>query len=149
MVEDYAYAGMDFTVDLDLPLPPGRQWGDMGTEKQETLKWMKMFLCFFLNVLYFLCQVTRPIYSHADVGVAQPRGASPLDMRVGSCFVPLGDDITGDLKENLERLTLDILDADIDDLPMRYQRSTTGVLGRFSRLLHRVARAVMCYHEHH
>ena len=43
--------------------------------------------------------------------------------------MPQGDDITGELEENLERLTLDILDADIDDLPMRYQRSIEGVLG--------------------
>ena len=93
--------------------------------------------------------MTRPIYSHANVGAARPGGASTLDRRVGARFVPQGDDITGELEENLERLTLDILDATIDDLSMRYQRSTVGVPGRFSRMLRRVARAVMCYHEHH
>ena len=36
IVEDYAYAGTDFTGDPDLPLPPGGQWGDIG-KKQETL----------------------------------------------------------------------------------------------------------------
>ena len=55
----------------------------------------------------------------------------------------------GELEENLERLTLDIPEADIDDLPTRYQRSIVGVSGRFSRLLRRVAQAVMCYHKHH
>ena len=93
--------------------------------------------------------MTRHVYSHADVGAARPGGASPLDRRAGARFVPWGDDITKELEENLERLTLDILDADIDDLPMRYQRSTAGVPGRFSRLLRRVAQAVMCYHKHH
>ena len=48
-VEDYAYAGTDFTGDPDLPLSPGGQWGNIG-KKQETLKWMKHFY-----VLYFLC----------------------------------------------------------------------------------------------
>ena len=67
----------------------------------------------------------RPVYSHADVGAARPGGASSLDRRVGARFVPQGDDITGELEENLEWFTLDIPDADIDDLPMRYQRSTT------------------------
>ena len=38
MVEDYAYAGTNFSGDPDLPLPPGGQWGDIG-KKQETLKW--------------------------------------------------------------------------------------------------------------
>ena len=41
--------------------------------------------------------------------------------------MPQGDDIIGELEDNLERLTLDIPDADIDDLPTRYQRSTAGV----------------------
>ena len=81
----------------------------------------------------------RPVYSHADVGATRPGGASPLDRQAGACFVPHGDDITEELEENLERLTLDITDADIDDLSMRYQRSTTRVTGRFSRLLRRVA----------
>ena len=93
--------------------------------------------------------MTRPIYYHADVGAARPGGAYPLDRRVRACFVPQGDDITRELEENLERLTLDIPDADIDDLPTRYQISTAGVPRRFSRLLRRVARAMMCYHEHH
>ena len=30
MVEDYVYVGMDFSGDLDLPLPLGGQWGDIG-----------------------------------------------------------------------------------------------------------------------
>ena len=71
-----------------------------------------------------------------------------MDRRAGACFVPQGDDITMELEENLERLTLDIPDASIDDLPLRYQRPMAGVSGLFSRLLHRVARAVMFYHEH-
>ena len=93
--------------------------------------------------------MTRPVYSHVDVGAMRPGGASPLDRRVEACFVPQGDDITGELEENLERLTLDIPDAAIDDLLMRYQRSIAGVPGRFSRLLRRVARVVMCYHQHY
>ena len=93
--------------------------------------------------------MTRPICLHADVGAARPRGESPLYRRVGAHFMPQGDDIIGELEGNLERLTLDIPDADIDDLLTRYQRSTVGLLCQFSRLLHRVARVVMFYHEHH
>ena len=29
MVEEYAYAGTDFSGDLDIPLPPSGQWGDI------------------------------------------------------------------------------------------------------------------------
>ena len=87
--------------------------------------------------------MARPICLHADVGAVRPVGASPLYRQSKACFMPWGDDITRELEENLERLTLDIPDADIDDLLTRYQRSTVGVLGRFRRLLCRVARAVM------
>ena len=45
MVEDYAYAGTNFTGDPDLPLPPRRQWDDIG-KKKETLKWMECFYVF-------------------------------------------------------------------------------------------------------
>ena len=45
MVEDYAYAGTDFTEDPNLPLPPGEQWGYIG-KKQETLEWTKCFYVF-------------------------------------------------------------------------------------------------------
>ena len=40
----------------------------------------------------------RPVYSHANVGVARPGGASPLDRQAGARFVPQGDDITGELE---------------------------------------------------
>ena len=76
-------------------------------------------------------------------------GILPLDRRAEARFVPQGDDMTGELEENLERLTLDIPDASIDDLPLRYKRPTAGVPGQFSKLLSRVSQAVMCYHEHH
>ena len=49
MVEDYAYAGIDFKGDPDLPLPPGAEWGDIG--KKQNPKMAIVFLCF--NVLYF------------------------------------------------------------------------------------------------
>lgn len=30
MIEDYPYVGMGYTEDLDIPLPTGIQWGDIG-----------------------------------------------------------------------------------------------------------------------
>ena len=72
-----------------------------------------------------------------------------MDRQVGACVFHRGDDELMDLEENLDRLTLDILDVAIDDLPRRFQRHTAVVSGRFSFLLCRVARAIMCYPEHH
>ena len=48
MVEEYAYAGTDFSGDLDLLLPPSGKWGDI-SKKQKTLKWQ---LCFFILMFY-------------------------------------------------------------------------------------------------
>ena len=59
------------------------------------------------------------------------------------------DDKIEDLKENLQRLTVGIPDMTTDEVPRCYQRHTVGVFGWFSRLLHRVAQAITCYHEHH
>ena len=99
--------------------------------------------------MFILWVVTRPKILHVDVGDAWLGGSSTMDRRVGAQFVHRGDDQLTEIEEKLERLNLDILDTMIDDLPTRYQRHTAGVPGRFSWLLHRVAWAIMCYHEHH
>ena len=57
MVEDYTYVGTDFTKDPDLPLPLGRQWGDI-SEKQETLKWTKCFYVFQSFIFFMLSDDT-------------------------------------------------------------------------------------------
>ena len=54
-----------------------------------------------------------------------------------------------DLEENLQNLTVGIPNMTTYEVPRRYQCHTTGVSGRFSRLLHRVAQAISCYHEFH
>jgi hypothetical protein len=53
------------------------------------------------------------------------------------------------VEQNLEGLTVDIPDISIDEISRRYQRHTVGISGSLSRLIHRVARAVVCYHEQH
>jgi hypothetical protein len=53
------------------------------------------------------------------------------------------------VEQNLEGLTADIPDISIGEILRRYQRHTVGVSGSLSRLLRRVAWAVVCYHEQH
>jgi hypothetical protein len=53
------------------------------------------------------------------------------------------------MEQNLEGLTAGIPDMSIEEVPRRYQRHTVGVSGSLSRLLRRVARAIVCYHERH
>ena len=72
-----------------------------------------------------------------------------MDRREGARFFHRGDDELTKLEENLDRLTLDIPDVAIDDLPRRFQRHSVVVSGHFSHLLRRVATSIMCYHKHH
>jgi hypothetical protein len=44
---------------------------------------------------------------------------------------------------------MDIPDITIDELPRRYQCHTVGVSTSIGRLLRRVARAIVFYHEKH
>jgi hypothetical protein len=53
------------------------------------------------------------------------------------------------VEQNLEGLTTDIPDMTLEEVPRRDQRHTVGVSTAMSRLLRRVARAVMCYRERH
>jgi hypothetical protein len=53
------------------------------------------------------------------------------------------------VEQNLEGLTIDILDIPLGEVPRRHQCHTIGVLESIGRLLHRVSQAVICYHERH
>jgi hypothetical protein len=53
------------------------------------------------------------------------------------------------IEQNLEGLTADVPNIYIGDIPRCYHRHTMGVSESLSRLLCRVARAVVCYRERH
>ena len=60
MVEDYAYAGIDFRGDPDIPLPPGEKWGDIGKKQNPNIDICVFCLLMFFLFFMFLCIVTRP-----------------------------------------------------------------------------------------
>ena len=53
------------------------------------------------------------------------------------------------VEQNLEGLTADIPDMPLGEVPQCYQRHTLEVSESIGRLLRRVSRVVMCYHECH
>jgi hypothetical protein len=53
------------------------------------------------------------------------------------------------VEQNLEGLAADIPDMTLEEVPRRDQHHTIGVSTSMSRLLCRVAREVVCYHERH
>ena len=87
------------------------------------------------------------------MGPQQPAHLQPYKRRqpVAAAPAPTGQstEILSDLEHHLERLTLDIPEMDIDEIPIRLQRYVIGVLGPFRRFLCRVARVVVSYRDHH
>ena len=59
-IDDYPYAGIDFWGDLNMPLPPGEAYGDIGNESQT------LFLS-FLNYNFFLCFLIYRLKRHVFV----------------------------------------------------------------------------------
>ena len=91
--------------------------------------------------------------SCADVGPSCLVGASPIERRgvvqEMVIYCTKEDEDIDEMEENLQCLTMGIPDVTTDKVPRRYQRHTTGISGRFSRLLRRVAQTITCYHEQH
>jgi hypothetical protein len=54
MVEDYAYAGLDFRGDPDLVLPEDAQWGDIGKKYTNFLSFRCFCIFIILNVFGFV-----------------------------------------------------------------------------------------------
>ena len=53
-----------------------------------------------------------------------------------------------DVKRNLRGLTMGIPDTTIGEAPYHLQRHIVGVPEIISHLLHKVAKVIVCYHEH-
>jgi hypothetical protein len=95
-------------------------------------------------------RLTPKCIDNTDVGAHRPAGSSPVQRR-GEVIVPApqhaADYLT--VERNLEGLMHDIPDMSLDEVPQDDQRHTVGVPASMGRLLRRVARALVCYREHH
>ena len=94
---------------------------------------------------------------HADVGPIRPAvrprvpAAVPTGEATGRAILrdlDLAETLTA-VQEQVKGFTFGIPDVRIDELPLQSQRHTTGVPRRWTRLLHMIAQAMMCYHENH
>jgi hypothetical protein len=54
-----------------------------------------------------------------------------------------------EVEESLTQLTISVTLTRDEDIPVRMRRHASGGGSRFSRLFRKVARAVVCYSEHH
>ena len=94
--------------------------------------------------------IKKKNFDDTDVGPYRPLGTSPIQ-RLGEAAPVVRWDAEDykAVEQNLEGLTVDVPDISIGEILRCYQRHTVGVSESLSRLLRRVARAVVCYHERH
>ena len=87
------------------------------------------------------------------MGPQRPTALFPYGRRQPFVPAPAPQDesaeVLAELEGHLERLTGDIPETTIDDIPRRLQRYVIGVPGPFRRFLCKVARAVVSYRDHH
>ena len=87
------------------------------------------------------------------MGPQRPANLRAFERRHPIAPLPAPQDAAADtlaeLEHDLERLTADIPETSLDDVPIRLQRYVVAVLGPFRRFLCRVARAVVSYRDHH
>jgi hypothetical protein len=53
------------------------------------------------------------------------------------------------VEQNLQGLMVDVPDMILEEIPRRDQHHTMGVSASMGRLLHGVARTLVCYRDHH
>jgi hypothetical protein len=90
------------------------------------------------------------LFGDVDVGPYRTLGSSPIQSegeRVDVAGVVVVDYKI--LEQNLEELTMNILDASIDDIPRHYQHHIVGVSTSIGRFLYKLAWVVACYIEKH
>ena len=94
--------------------------------------------------------IKKSLFDDTDVGPCRPPGMSLIQHPGEAAPVARWDaEDYKAVEHNLEGLTTDIPDMAIGEIPRHYQCHTIGVSESISRLLCRVARAVVCYHECH
>jgi hypothetical protein len=113
-----------------------------------------MFLNFYHIQMFLFLYIhpktnTKSFVDNTDVGPYRPPGTSPIQRRGEVAAAPQYAEDYQVVEQNLEGLTADIPDMTLEEVPRRDQRHTVGVSAAMSRLLRRVARAVVCYRERH
>ena len=104
---------------------------------------------FFVFLYIYRLKLIVKFCQNADVGPQRPANLRPYDRRHPAAPVPAPQDATADilaeLEHDLDRLTVDIPETTMDDVPIRLHRFVVAVPGPFRRFLRKVARAVVSY----
>jgi hypothetical protein len=114
-----------------------------------------MCFCEFLSysnvfVLYVHPKTNTKLFvDNTDVGPYRPPGTYPIQRRGEVAATPQYAEDYQVVEQNMEALTADIPYMTLEEVPRCDQCHTVGVSTSMSRLLRRLAQAVMCYRERH
>jgi hypothetical protein len=103
----------------------------------------------FLFYMFFQRLTQNCFVDNTDVGLYRPPGTSPIQRQGEVVVTPQYVEDYQVVEHNLEGLTAEISDMTLEEVPRCDQLHTVGVSASMSRLLRRVARAVVCYRERH
>jgi hypothetical protein len=136
MVDDYAYAGLDFQGDPNLVLPENAQWGELG-KKYTHFSILNVFMNFYHIQMFLFYKFvqrlnTKFIFDDANVGPYRPPGTSSIQRRGEVAAVLQYVEDYQVVEQNLEGLTADIPDMPLEEVPRRDQCHTVGVSGSMS-----------------
>jgi hypothetical protein len=112
-----------------------------------------VFYVFSIFFVVFWC-LTQCL-SCTDRAPLQPARMSPLVRRgavqggVGPSGTAGEDTDLDEVEESLTQFTIVVPLTRDDDIPIRMRHHASGGSSRFARLFRKVARAVVCYSEHH
>jgi hypothetical protein len=94
MVDNYAYAELDFRGDPDLVLPEDSQWGELGKKYTHFFLFKMSFVNFIIcKCFYMFVQRlnTKFLVDDTDVGPYRPPSTSPIQRRGEVAPVPQWD----------------------------------------------------------
>ena len=117
---------MDYRGDPDMVLPQGEQWDDRGI--------FTFHNCFNLSIFFVFkhrFKTDSNFFLNADVRPQRPANLRVFERRHPVALLPAPQDATvetlAELEQDLERLTEDIPETSIDDIPIRLQRYVVAV----------------------
>src|SRR5271168_2766057 len=109
--------------------------------RQRYIHFSQLFYLYFciLNIVF---KTDSKIFQNADVGPQRIANLWAFERRHPVALLPAPQDaaaeMLAELEQDLERLTADIPETSIDDIPIRLQRYVVAVPGPFRRFLLRV-----------
>ena len=106
------------------------------------------FICFWCLTQFSLFCIDRAPLRPTDMSPLTRRGTAHVGAGSSGTIADYDTDLD-EVEESLTQLTILVPLTRDEDIPIHMCRHTSGSGGCFAQLFRKVARAIMCYSEHH